>query len=257
MSDPKRWTEIEGEEGAMLARDLAKVEPSAEIRERVWSKVAATLPPTPTSGSAGSEGAGGGATAAAGAKIALGAIAALGAGALVVWAVSRPPVDRAAASAPSATLASAPRDERTAATESSTSAASDAASASAEPVATAAPSASARPHREEASARPPVGSSPGRSPSANDPDRLREETEGVRKVRQLLREKRPGEALAELDRLSTRFPAGPLEEEREVLAIEALAAAGRADAARVRAARFLEERPASVHRARVRAIAGR
>ncbi|HVH43266.1 MAG TPA: hypothetical protein VM925_13015 [Labilithrix sp.] len=39
----------------------------------------------------------------------------------------------------------------------------------------------------------------------------------MRKVRQLLREKNPAAALAELDRSASRLPGGPLEEEREVL----------------------------------------
>ena len=79
----------------------------------------------------------------------------------------------------------------------------------------------------------------------------------MRRVRQLLREKQARAALAELDRLAALVPNGPLEEEREVLTIEALAASGSSDAARRRADRFLFERPQSVHAARVRAISTR
>jgi len=70
----------------------------------------------------------------------------------------------------------------------------------------------------------------------------------------MLREGKAGDALFELDRLSRQFPSGPLEEEREVLTMEALSASGDRDGARRRAERFLFERPQSVHAARVRSL---
>jgi outer membrane protein assembly factor BamD (BamD/ComL family) len=80
----------------------------------------------------------------------------------------------------------------------------------------------------------------------------------VKRARQLLRDKNPTAALTELDRLGRLFPSGPLEEEREVLTIEALVgSSGTADLGRRRAERFLAERPQSVHAARVRGLAGR
>jgi outer membrane protein assembly factor BamD (BamD/ComL family) len=109
-----------------------------------------------------------------------------------------------------------------------------------------------RPHASATASAPVAPVAPVASPSAAD--RLREEAEGVRQVRQLLREKNASAALAELDRLAQRMPNGPLEEEREVLAIEALAASGSGEAAGRRADRFLFERPQSVHAARVRAL---
>jgi hypothetical protein len=132
-------------------------------------------------------------------------------------------------------------------------------------VASASASASAfasAPMRAPARSAPAIANPPASSPSSSAPlatpqssaDRLREESEGVRRARQLLREKNPTAALAELDRLARRYPAGALEEEREVLTIEGLASAGRTDEARRRADRFLMERPQSVHAARVREI---
>jgi hypothetical protein len=112
-------------------------------------------------------------------------------------------------------------------------------------------------HAASQAADNPAPSAPHASPSTLAADRLREEADGVRKARQLLREKNASAALAELDRLAKLVPNGPLEEEREVLTIEALSASGSSDAARRRADRFLFERPQCVHASRVRELAGR
>ena len=100
---------------------------------------------------------------------------------------------------------------------------------------------------------------PSLTPTTVAADRLREETEGVRRARQLLRDSNPAAALSELERLARLVPSGPLEEEREVLTIEALVGSSSrttADLGRRRAQRFLAERPQSVHAARVRGLAG-
>lgn len=55
----------------------------------------------------------------------------------------------------------------------------------------------------------------------------------------------PSGALETLDRHATRHPSGRLAEEREVLAVQALVAAGRKDEAQARAARFHREHPTS------------
>jgi hypothetical protein len=60
VSEPKRWKETEAEELRTMVGELARVEPTREVREAVWEKIAASLPPPPggSSGS-GADGAGG------------------------------------------------------------------------------------------------------------------------------------------------------------------------------------------------------
>jgi hypothetical protein len=252
MNDPKRWRETEGEEVGMLVSELSKVEPSAELREQVWAKIAPTLPPAPGGGGGG----GGGAGAKLGIKLMVSLSAAAAVVGLAIWSLSTPPrpadpKSLAADPAPLASTIAAPLP--------SVASAEVPPSAPMPVVAPPEPpprgeSPPPRPvERPHASVRPSASAVPAASAAA---DRLREEAEGVRRVRQLLREKNATAALAELDRLAKRMPNGPLEEEREVLTIEALAASGSSEAARRRAERFLFERPQSVHAARVRALSG-
>jgi hypothetical protein len=268
----------------MLLRELSEVEPTPEMRESVWLKIASALPPGPGSGS--SDGGSGGPApgtepppapqvgvsgAFAGAKVvAASAAAVVGACAIALWVLATRPEPAAShlPTPPSAVASSGP-----AASETPTIA----------PPETPAPGAEARDPDQRKSVtavtsvpavtpsvrqaprapvEPPAASAaaaaadrPASAATTQDTGRLREEAEGVRKVRQLLREKSSVAALTELDRLARLFPAGPLEEEREVLTIEALAASGRGDVARRRAERFLFERPQSVHAARVRGLA--
>lgn len=64
----------------------------------------------------------------------------------------------------------------------------------------------------------------------------------------------PAAALALADRHARRFAVGALAQEREVIAIEALVALGRADDARDRGARFERDFPQSAHRLRVESL---
>jgi hypothetical protein len=64
----------------------------------------------------------------------------------------------------------------------------------------------------------------------------------------------PAAALALADRHARRFAAGALVQEREVIAIEALVALGRADDARERGARFERDFPQSAHRLRIESL---
>jgi hypothetical protein len=66
----------------------------------------------------------------------------------------------------------------------------------------------------------------------------------------------PQEALALAQRHAARFPHGTLEQEREVIAIEALLGLGRVDDAKARAARFFRSFPGSAHRARIENLLG-
>jgi hypothetical protein len=66
----------------------------------------------------------------------------------------------------------------------------------------------------------------------------------------------PQRALDLTAREASRFPAGSLTQEREVIAIEALARLGRIDDARARARQFFQTFPRSAHRLRIAALVG-
>ena len=66
----------------------------------------------------------------------------------------------------------------------------------------------------------------------------------------------PAQALRELNEHARLYPAGMLAQEREVLAIEALLAAGQRSAAEVRAAKLAATHPGSAHLRRVRVLLG-
>lgn len=115
-----------------------------------------------------------------------------------------------------------------------------------------------------APAAPPPGSAPlaaSRPPTAVprpvQPDlasSLRAESELLLRARASLRAGDCVAALAQAERLKARFPAGALAQEREVVAIQALACKGRDAEASARAAAFLQEHPASPHADAVRAL---
>jgi outer membrane protein assembly factor BamD (BamD/ComL family) len=67
----------------------------------------------------------------------------------------------------------------------------------------------------------------------------------------------PARALALAEEHARRHPAGALAQEREVLAIDALARAGRRDEAEARAARFRARYPGSASAPRIETILGR
>ena len=66
----------------------------------------------------------------------------------------------------------------------------------------------------------------------------------------------PAQTLALCAEHARRFPNGLMAQEREVLAIEALAQTGRMDEARARADRFAVAYPSSTHLRRIRAVVG-
>jgi hypothetical protein len=82
--------------------------------------------------------------------------------------------------------------------------------------------------------------------------RLREESRGLGDARAALRNGDTASALEKLDALSGQFPGGVLAQEREVLAIEALARAGQHAEASARAVSFLKTYPRSPHATKVR-----
>jgi hypothetical protein len=89
------------------------------------------------------------------------------------------------------------------------------------------------------------------------PDYLPRETEFslLEQAQRALRSD-PQRALDLADRDAKRFPSGALAQEREVIAIEALAKLGRADATRERANRFFQAFPGSAHEPRIASLLG-
>jgi len=270
VSDPTRWKDNGSEEAQLLVAELTKVEPSAALRERVWAGIALTLPPASGGGSS-SGGPGPSGPSAAGASgpagvslakvLAAGAVG-VGAGALSLRLLALPltplPVTTEASTIASTgppISASTPTPESLLPPPTPPPNHGEGAASRSQALSTSRQPRGARSAPEVASLPAPSTRAPA-APSREPIDRLREEAEGVRTARQFLREKRPAQAAAELDRLATLFPAGPLEEEREVLSIEALVGSNQVEAARRRGERFLFERPQSVHAARVRALSG-
>lgn len=84
--------------------------------------------------------------------------------------------------------------------------------------------------------------------------RLREENQMLGAARAALRSGDPASALEKLDAAGNRFPEGVLAQEREVLAIEALAKSGQRAAASARASAFLAAHPTSAHATKVRSF---
>ncbi len=68
----------------------------------------------------------------------------------------------------------------------------------------------------------------------------------IQMARTALLQGQSANALAALEQHAREFPRGRLAEEGEVLAIQALAGAGRSEEARARAARFRERHPTSL-----------
>lgn len=286
MTDPLRWKETESEAIKTLLGELSKVEPSPETREAIWAKLSAFVPSGSVPGASGG-GASAPSTVTSGAKLAgLAGVTILG-GVLALWRATSPTPQASMeiVESPVRALATAieplPTDPHVnpkaiAKVEASTPVMAEttakaiaptprvgtrspaplpshimpSAKSVAMPVATAAvslPFAAASVASQSASG----------AASARSVDSLRGEAEGVQRARRLLRSNNPSASLSELDRLAKLVPNGPLEEEREVLTIEALFALGSSDVACRRADRFLFERSQSVHSARVRALCGK
>lgn len=94
-------------------------------------------------------------------------------------------------------------------------------------------------------ARPPAKAAPARAPKATWPD-IAGEAAILEQARLALAAGDPIAALADLERHGRRFPRGSLAEEREALAIRALAHAGRRTQAQGRAEAFARRYPDSV-----------
>ena len=125
-----------------------------------------------------------------------------------------------------------------------------AASSSAPPVSSASPTVSSSPARAaDAAPRRPGVSSPGRVGTTPD-----DEIALIRRARAELDQGHARRSLELLGQHRRRFSHGLLEQEREVLAIDALVRLGRRRAARARAARFHRRFPDSALGSRVRSL---
>lgn len=100
--------------------------------------------------------------------------------------------------------------------------------------------------------RPSLGAS-ATAPSAPTYPETKQMLDALARVRRAL-PREAARAIALLDDFEQRYPASPLAEEAVVLRIEALNALGRVSEARTLASRFLRDAPASIYRARVRAL---
>jgi hypothetical protein len=95
-------------------------------------------------------------------------------------------------------------------------------------------------------APPATPSAPVRDPGRDRDRDLAAERALLEVARTALAQRDGAAALTSLDRHAQRFPSGQLREEREALAVQALASQGRATEARARAERFKKAYPASM-----------
>ncbi|WP_437600563.1 tetratricopeptide repeat protein [Sorangium sp. So ce590] len=112
----------------------------------------------------------------------------------------------------------------------------------------------------EPSVAGPTAGEPSRRPSGPKPadsgpkptDLLRAESALLMEARAELRSGDVAAAAATLERLRAQFPRGVLRQEREVLAIDVLAARGNAQEAKRRAQAFVKQYPGSPHSAKLK-----
>lgn len=268
MTDPKRWSEDDGELGADELRLLrAGLRPDVPrgAKRAVWVALAAQLPSAVAAATTAAASTGA-ASALTGAALVKAAGIGVLLGATTVTAVTvverhatpaRPAAPARALAAASSALRTSPRARGPVAPV--TSAARPAESVAVPPGASAAPVSPERARTPAASTEPtrlatPV---PGATPVATFPDETARsqhdaESRKVAAARSLLRSGQPRAALLVLDEARRDFPNGELTQEREALAIEALRALGSTTEARRRAEAFLARYPASPHATLVR-----
>jgi hypothetical protein len=263
MSAPKRWLDEAGS-ATRLERDLLRsglsreLDPPPEAKAEVWASLLTQLPPpgggAPSGGSApgagakaaGAKAAAGGSGAGAAGAVGGGLLksALIGAGSAVVVIAGYALVTPGSSAldpkpAPVILAPAAPRPRATI---------DDGLDLPNPPApdATEAPSASASP-------RPPEKTADS-SAAFERESRLREESQAISEARDALRSGDDAAALAKLEALGQKFPAGVLVQEREALSIEALHKSGRSAEAAARADAFLKAYPTSPHAPRIQAF---
>lgn len=288
MSDPIRWLDETGEASPherMLLSAGRDLDPPPGAQDKVWAALQLHIGPggggggngggggsgsgasgkTLTNASAGSGSSGASISAAVGsakAAIAAAAGALAVAGAIAAFVATSTPASpsiapRVEVAAPTVAEPSPPTPRETA-----TNAESAAETAPVEP--NRSPAASAplppdapplRPATRVSSAKP-IAQEPHVDAASETKQerasRLREENRMLGDARAALRNGDSASALKKLEAMGGQFPDGVLAQEREVLAIEALARAGNRSAAAARAAAFLKAHPTSPHAKKLR-----
>jgi hypothetical protein len=117
------------------------------------------------------------------------------------------------------------------------------------------PAAVVRPSRPPVTGTGKDSARPAEGPRATDSSRLAEESRLVIEARRALHAGDFATTLRLLESAASTFPNGALGQEREALAIQALARSGRREAAAQRAAAFLASYPESPHAADLKAFA--
>jgi hypothetical protein len=260
MTTVKRWLEI-GSEATALERELlgaaSHFDPPSGAESRVWAALVGLLPPV--GGGAGPAPTPGGGSlpppaivgASAGAKLAVTktvlttlVVGVAGFGTVLAIDHDRPEPTQLATSIPPESRTPPP------------------ALSLAAPIPTPSVERPAAPGRAPERVAAPAPSSPasvaafpvaGPAPTASFSD-LRDENRLLRSAREALRAGDCARALEQLDAARAAFPSGELEQEREVLAIRALVAAGRRLEARDRARAFLDRHPSSPLAGRIAAL---
>lgn len=248
-SDPRRWLAADGEatpEEVALLQSCGDAEPPAGAREAAWALLAAKLPPDGGGGNGGGNGGSAAGTSAA-TKAVIGVLLASAIAAIVVFAARSP--DRPSVPPPAvsiATPATAPTPSAVATVEDSLPSIPVGSLPGAPPAITAKPSAAA--------ATPRPAELAAASGTASPIDALLDERALLAAARDAHRRGDDRTALATLATARERHPSGVLGQEREVLAIEALAQLGDRDAASSRGKAFLEAFPTSPHASHVREL---
>jgi len=124
-----------------------------------------------------------------------------------------------------------------------------------EELAPAAPAASRRRHHVRPAPAAPVAAAPPAEAPTDVASRLREEAALVQRAERLL-DADPGAALRLVDERRRRFPTGALDQEAEVVAIDALLRLGRRADAAARARTFEAAHAGSLHARRIKRLMG-
>lgn len=239
MSDPKRLLDETGDgELARLLRAGKSEMPDAAQLGALAAKVGVVA----GAGVAGASAGGGGAGAAAGATAKAGLAMKIG-GVLVV----------ASAVGATAVVATAPREEKRSPVGLVASAPTVVAPSASHVVLL--PTATSEPVPTPSTAPPPSARPSAPQPTSSADVSPEAEVRLLERAQDALRAN-PAQALSLADEHARRFPRGMLAQEREVIAVEALAKLGRTDEARARAARFKARFPGSSHTRRLDALLG-
>ncbi|HWZ92201.1 MAG TPA: hypothetical protein VNW92_25230 [Polyangiaceae bacterium] len=113
------------------------------------------------------------------------------------------------------------------------------------------PPAAANPEQDTPTSVSPSNGAPGSAGSGAHVSRLEAEASLLAKARSELHNGQPRAALGTLNQLQSSFPRGALSQEREVLAVEVLAANGNVAAAKRKANAFIAAHPGSPHSAKL------